>query len=96
MISSEITCYVHRIEAAEPYSDDYDDTVARNVREQQADARPALANPLPDISGYDVVLLGSGLWNRSPAHDHENSRGRPRLRRQDRASGRHLRRQWDG
>ena len=66
IISDTIACDVHRIEAAEPYSDDYDDTVARNVREQDADARPAIANPLPDITGYDVVLLGSGLWNVRP------------------------------
>jgi flavodoxin len=66
MICSEIACDVHRIEAAEPYSDDYEDTVARNVREQQADARPPIANPLPAVDGYDVVLLGSGLWNVRP------------------------------
>lgn len=66
MIRDRITCDVYRIEAAEPYSDDYDDTVDRNVREQDADARPAIANPLPDIAGYDVVLLGSGLWNVRP------------------------------
>lgn len=66
MISGEIACDVHRIEAAEPYSDGYDDTVARNVREQGTDARPAIANPLPSVDGYDVVLLGSGIWNVRP------------------------------
>jgi len=66
MIRGSIACDVHRIEAAEPYSDDYDDAVARNVREQNADARPAIANPLPAVAGYDVVLLGSGLWNVRP------------------------------
>jgi len=66
IISNQVTCDVHRIEAAEPYSDDYDDTVDRNVREQEADARPAIANRLPDLGGYDVVLLGSGLWNVRP------------------------------
>ena len=66
IISDRISCDVHRIDAAEPYPDDYDDTVARNVREQEDDARPAIANPLPDIAGYDVVLLGSGLWNVRP------------------------------
>jgi flavodoxin len=66
MISSRVACDVHRIEAAEPYSDDYDDTVARNVREQDADARPAIANPVPAIDAYDIVLLGSGLWNVRP------------------------------
>ncbi|ADJ47516.1 hypothetical protein AMES_5691 [Amycolatopsis mediterranei S699] len=66
MISGSIACDVHRVEAAAPYSDSYDDTVARNVREQNADARPAIANPLPDIVGYGVVLLASGLWNVRP------------------------------
>ena len=66
LIRDRIACDVYRIEAAEPYSEDYDDTVARNVREQDADARPAIANPLPDIADYDVVLLGSGLWNVRP------------------------------
>lgn len=47
MISEHIECDVHRIEAADAYSDDYDATVARNVREQDADARPAIANPCP-------------------------------------------------
>jgi hypothetical protein len=63
MISSEIACAVYRIGAAEPYPDDYDETVARNVAEQQADDRPPIANPLPVVDGYDVVLLGRGLWN---------------------------------
>lgn len=66
MISDRIACDVHRIDAAEPYSDDYDDTVARNVQEQETDARPAIANALPDLSGYNVVMLGSGLWNVRP------------------------------
>nr|MDT0657718.1 flavodoxin [Micromonospora sp. DSM 115978] len=58
-----IGCDLHRIEATDPYPDDYDPTVARNVREQQADARPAIANPLPSIDRYDTVLLGSPIWN---------------------------------
>ena len=49
-----------------PYSDDYDDTVARNVREQEADARPAVADPLRSIARFDVVLLASPLWNVRP------------------------------
>lgn len=67
MISKLIPCDVHRIEAADPYPQSYDDTVARNIREQSADARPAIANPLPAIDQYDTVLLASGIWNvRSP------------------------------
>jgi flavodoxin len=63
MISALLPCVVHRIEAADPYPDSYDATVARNVREQNTDARPAIANPLPAIDQYDTVLLASGIWN---------------------------------
>ncbi|MFC9691481.1 flavodoxin [Kribbella sp. NPDC056951] len=63
MIADLVPCDVYRIEAAEPYSDDYDDTVARNVREQDTDGRPVIASPLPRIGQYDVVLLGSPIWN---------------------------------
>jgi len=63
MISRLTRCDVHRIEAADPYPEDYDPTVARNVREQDANARPAIANPLETIDRYDTVLLGSPIWN---------------------------------
>jgi flavodoxin len=63
MVGERVDCDVHRIEAVDPYSDDYDKTVARNVREQNADARRAIANPLSTIDRYDVVLLGSPIWN---------------------------------
>jgi flavodoxin len=63
MIADLIPCDVHRIEAADPYSDRYDDAVARNVREQNEDKRPAIAGPLPGLEQYDVVLLGSPIWN---------------------------------
>jgi flavodoxin len=62
-VSRLIGCDVHRIEAADPYPDDYTPTVERNVREQDADARPAIANPLTSIERYDTVLLGSPIWN---------------------------------
>ncbi|PWU47369.1 hypothetical protein DLE60_05980 [Micromonospora globispora] len=63
MIRRLIGCDVHRIEAADPYPDDYDPTVARNVREQQANARPAIGNPLASIARYDTIILGSPIWN---------------------------------
>ncbi|OHV34212.1 hypothetical protein BCD49_24430 [Pseudofrankia sp. EUN1h] len=65
-IAARIDCDVHRIEAADPYPDDYEATVARNVREQNADARPAIAKPLPSIAQYDVVLLAGPIWNVRP------------------------------
>jgi flavodoxin len=63
MISGLIGCDVHRIEPVDPYPDDYMETVARNVREQDADARPAIAKALASIVPYDTVLLGSPIWN---------------------------------
>lgn len=66
MIRDRLGCDVHRIVEADPYPQDYDATVARNVREQDADARPAIANTLPDLAGYGVVLLASPLWNVRP------------------------------
>jgi flavodoxin len=63
MISRLIGCDLHRIEAADPYPDDYQPTVDRNTREQTADARPAMSNPPPSIDRYDTVLLGSPIWN---------------------------------
>lgn len=63
MISAMVPCDVHRIEAAEPYPDSYDGTVARNVREQNRNARPAMSKQLPTIAQYDTVILASGIWN---------------------------------
>lgn len=63
MISARIDCDVHRIEAVDPYPDDYDKTVARNVREQEADARPAIADLPSSIERYDTILLASPIWN---------------------------------
>ena len=63
MIRARLDCDVHRIEAADPYPDDYEATVRRNVREQDADARPAIANRLRSIERYDTILLASPIWN---------------------------------
>ena len=63
MISRLTGCGVHRIEAADPYPDDYAPTVQRNVEEQNANARPGIANPLGSIERYNTILLGSPIWN---------------------------------
>ncbi|MFI7461284.1 flavodoxin [Nonomuraea sp. NPDC049646] len=63
MISERLDCDTYRIQPAAPYPDDYEQTVARNVQEQDADARPAIAGALPDLGLYRVVLLASPIWN---------------------------------
>jgi flavodoxin len=62
-VSKLIRCDVHRIRAADPYPHDYEETVARNVREQEANARPRIASRLRSVERYDVVLLASPIWN---------------------------------
>ncbi|HEY5978286.1 MAG TPA: flavodoxin [Microlunatus sp.] len=66
MIAELINCDVFRIEAAEPYPEAYDATVARNVIEQDSDARPEIVSPLTSVDGYEHVLLGSPIWNVRP------------------------------
>jgi flavodoxin len=58
-----IGCDVHRIDPVDPYPEDYEETRERNVREQRADARPSIANPLDSIESYDTLLLGSPIWS---------------------------------
>ncbi|MBX7435207.1 NAD(P)H-dependent oxidoreductase [Mycobacterium sp. Y57] len=66
LIAATVPVTTYRIEAADPYPHSYDETVARNVDEQQRNARPAIANPLPELTGYHTVLLGSPIWNVRP------------------------------
>jgi len=63
MIHDALACDVHRIQPTVPYSDSYDDTVGRNVREQNENARPVIANLPANIDRYDTILLGSPIWN---------------------------------
>lgn len=64
MIGQKLGCDVVRIEAAAPYPEGCDAAHDRNVAEQEAEARPALVGELPNLDGYDTVLLGSPVWNR--------------------------------
>ena len=63
MVAELIDCDEFEILAADPYPEAYEPTVDRNEREQDQDARPAIAGDLPDVSGYDTVVLGGPVWN---------------------------------
>lgn len=65
MVADRIACDVHRIEPVDPYPHEYEQTVELNRREQREAARPAIANRLRSLAGYDVVLLASPVWNSS-------------------------------
>jgi len=63
MIRDAVGCDVFRIEAVDPYSNRYDPTVQRNVREQDANARPGIVGLPASIAAYNTVLIGSPIWN---------------------------------
>jgi flavodoxin len=63
LIAARAPADIYRIEAADPYPHDYEETVARNVQEEQDDTRPKIAGSLPSLDGYDTILLGSPVWN---------------------------------
>ena len=49
------------LEMAEPYPEPYGKTLEAARKDIESDARPAL-KALPDLSGYDVVFVGSPVW----------------------------------
>ena len=51
------------IETVEPYPDDYDALVAQNVEEQRSGFLPPLRTRIDNIGDYDIVFVGSPLWN---------------------------------
>lgn len=56
---------VIQLEAAEPYSDDYDECVRRAEAEHHDQARPELATDVSLIANYDTIILGWPCWNYS-------------------------------
>jgi flavodoxin len=63
MIRDAVGCDVFRIEPVDPYSDRYEPTVQRNVREQNENARPGIVGLPASIAAYDTILIGSPIWN---------------------------------
>lgn len=55
-------CPVCEIKIAVPYPTEYDAVVAEARKEVAANARPKLAEPLPDISDVDRIILGFPNW----------------------------------
>lgn len=97
MICASLACDVHRIEAVDRYPANYEQTVERNVREQDADARPAIANPLPLDRPVRHGVAGQPRLERQSTDDHADVCRALRLLRQDRPSVHHARheRSWD-
>lgn len=63
LIAGHLDCDVFEIVPADPYPEDYDATANRNLREGHSDARPEIEGRLPDLDGYQVVVIGSPVWD---------------------------------
>ncbi|MDO5351222.1 MAG: flavodoxin [Succinatimonas sp.] len=57
---------IYRIEAEVPYTQEDLNVKNKNSRayleQNNADARPAIANPLPNLDKYQVIYLGYPIW----------------------------------
>jgi flavodoxin len=55
------------ITTVKAYSKDYDECVAEAKKEQQDNARPALATEIKDMAAYDVIFVGyPNCWGTMP------------------------------
>lgn len=55
-------CSLYEVKTAEPYPADYQAVVDAARKEVAANARPKLAEALPDLSDVDKIVLGFPNW----------------------------------
>lgn len=56
------------IVVAQPYAANYQQTLARANSEREAEAYPALALQVPDLSQYQTIYLGYPIWAMTLSH----------------------------
>lgn len=61
-IAEALAADTYEIVPVEAYPQGYDECCDVALEEQRSDARPAIANALPDVSGYDTVVIGCPIW----------------------------------
>ena len=61
-IAEALGADLYEIVPVEPYPEGYDECCDVALEEQHDDARPAIANALPDVSAYDLVFIGCPIW----------------------------------
>lgn len=61
-IAEALGADTYEIVPSTAYPTGYDECCDVAKQEQQADARPAIAHPLPDVSAYDTVFIGCPIW----------------------------------
>ena len=62
MVAEAAGADLYEIAPAVPYPEDYQRCVDVAKQERLAGARPALAAPVPDVAGYDVIFVGYPNW----------------------------------
>lgn len=68
MIEEQTGGNLFEITPAEPYPEDYDETVERFRRERDENARPEISSSVEDITQYDVVFVGFPNWGDDMPH----------------------------
>ena len=53
---------IYRIEAADPYPEDYEETAYRAKQEQDDGTYPEISNPVQNWDDYDTIFLGYPIW----------------------------------
>lgn len=61
-IQSQTGADLFEIELVNPYSDDYNTVLDEAQRDQNAQARPELANHVENMEDYDTIILGYPNW----------------------------------
>lgn len=61
-IADALGADTYEIVPTSAYPTGYDECCDVAKQEQQADTRPTIANPLPDVSAYDTVFIGCPIW----------------------------------
>lgn len=56
-------CDIYEVVPAVPYPSNGDDTHYRAVEERESGNLPELRGALPDLSKYDVILIGGPVWS---------------------------------
>ena len=62
IIARETGADTFRILTTRTYPADHQELIAQAKDEMNADDRPALAEPIPDLSSYDTVFIGYPIW----------------------------------
>jgi flavodoxin len=56
---------IFEIQPAEPYPEDYEETVAQATRERESGFEPPLSQLVPNVDRYQTVFLGFPIWGMS-------------------------------